>query len=162
MWKKGHSRFCFHDIVNFFYIRGNITSKGIFKGVQEEQTRRINNFLNKKALSKALHLFNSNCTCKMAAEKWGCRGDANSTLNCSCRKRGPRTQTCSAALGKTLSNICFLCSVLPLAKCRKVSCLWLKATSALAFLQALHPFWLSIFPHCYFVWRENTADSGFG
>lgn len=71
-----------------------------------------------------LCLFNSNCVCNMADGKSGCRGDASSTLNCNWGKRRPHTQTCSAALVKTLSNIYFLCfsSVLPLYKRRKVSC----------------------------------------
>lgn len=42
--KKGHFRMSFH-IINLFYIRGYITNEGIFKGAQEEQTRRINTFL---------------------------------------------------------------------------------------------------------------------
>lgn len=48
-------------------------------------------FFYKEALSEMLCLFNSNCMCNMADGKLGCRGDANSTLNCNWRKCRPCT-----------------------------------------------------------------------
>jgi len=99
-----------------------MTTEGNFKGVQEKQTRRINTFLYKEALSEMLCLFNSNFVCSVAGG--GMPAARGTVLGCSWRKHRPHTQTCSSVLVQTLADTYVLCfsSVLPSCKHRNVSC----------------------------------------